>query len=422
VSGVLNQDERGGVPNNAGAVTPTNSRFVLSRATDVGYRGAVSVPHLREWLLRFDKLSLRSTLTAWPSAINAVAKKAPGRADYISLRRVSAIPPQRVLVLPMPLQNPPRTSVQNVEVAPEEAERRLDNFLSARLKSLPKTLIYRIIRTGQVRINGKRAQAGARVQQGDIVRIPPVHLEPTPGNTPPANARVQFERLVRYEDHAVIVVNKPAGLAAHGGTGVQYGLIELARAARPEVERLDLVHRLDRATSGCLLLAKGLITLRILNQQLAGHGFTKEYITLLRGTPSPAVQEVDVALDSYNRDTAERRTQADESGKAARTRFAVLTQFEHCCVVTATLETGRTHQIRAHAQYFGHPVAGDQKYGDENFNDYARALGLRRMFLHAQKIAFDLPHRITVEAPLPEDLHGVIARLSRPTSEGHYRP
>ena len=313
----------------------------------------------------------------------------------------------------MPPQPSTRTLVQNIVVTADDAERRLDNFLSAYLKRLPKSLIYRIIRTGQVRINGKRAQVAARVQCGDVIRIPPVNLEPAT-DTPSIRATVDFEGLVRYEDDLVIVVDKPPGLAAHGGTGIRYGLIELARTARPMIPRLDLVHRLDRATSGCLLLAKDPATLRGLNRQLAERGFRKEYVTLLRGTPNPQEQNIEAALDSYNRDAIERRTEPDTSGKAAHTHFAVATQFDHCCLVRATIETGRTHQIRAHARYFGHPVAGDLKYGDPEFNEFVKTLGLRRMFLHAHKIEFDLQHRITVEALLPDDLQSVLNRLSVP--------
>lgn len=305
-----------------------------------------------------------------------------------------------------------KTPVQNLIVASDDAERRLDNYLSSRFKQLPKTLIYRIIRTGQVRINGKRAEAGSRVHSGDIVRIPPLELASDIATAPPLGATVSFEAMVCYEDSAVIVVNKPAGLAAHGGTGIRYSLIDLARAARPRATRLDLVHRLDRATSGCLLLAKDPATLRHLNAQISAGAFSKHYQTLLRGRLQPPTCEVDIPLNSDIRTATERHTTPDSAGKAARTRFTVARQFDNCCLVDVIIDTGRTHQIRAHAGYLGHPIAGDSKYGDAAFNDYAKQLGLRRMFLHSRRIEFALTRRITVDAPLPPELAALIGRLA----------
>lgn len=312
----------------------------------------------------------------------------------------------------MDSQHLTKTPVQNLIVASDDAERRLDNYLATQFKQLPKTLIYRIIRTGQVRINGKRVAAGARVRVGDSVRIPPLALASEIPSTPPVGATASFDAMVCYEDRAVIVVNKPAGLAAHGGTGIRYGLIDLARAARPLAPRLDLVHRLDRVTSGCLLLAKDPATLRQLNLQIAAGEFSKQYQALLHGRLQPPACEVDIPLNSDNRTAAERRTTPDSAGKSARTRFILARQFDDCCLVDVIIDTGRTHQIRAHAGYLGHPVAGDRKYGDAAFNDYAKQLGLRRMFLHSRRIEFELTQRITVEAPLPPELSAMLERLS----------
>jgi 23S rRNA pseudouridine955/2504/2580 synthase len=327
---------------------------------------------------------------------------------YLSLGNSST----QNMTLPVTLTESTRTSVRNTTIAAENAGRRLDNFLSAQLKSVPKSWVYRLIRTGQVRVNGKRAQAATRLAAGDLVRIPPITLDAAPSAALPPQAVTTFENMVCYEDGAVIVVNKPAGLASHAGTGIRYGLIELARAARPRASRIDLVHRLDRATSGCLLLAKDPVTLRNLNEQLAQRGFGKEYQALLSGAFARSPVIVDAPLEVNKRDMPERRTAVEAAGVEARSTFMRVEQFHRCCLVNVVIDTGRTHQIRVHAAHLGCAVAGDPKYGDDAFNTYMKSLGLRRMFLHAHRIEFALERTITVEAPLPNDLAAVLERLA----------
>lgn len=316
----------------------------------------------------------------------------------------------------------PRGSVRHVIVTAEGADRRLDNFLGSVLGDVPKTLIYRIIRTGEVRVNGGRCKPAQKLLLGDTVRVPPVRTEPASAAGVPSRQVEEFEASILFEDAQVIVVNKSAGLAVHAGSGVAYGVIDIARAARPQAARLDLVHRLDRPTSGCLLLAKDMPALRTLNAQLAAHQLRKIYLALVAGPVARRHITSDAPLDVHHRRDAERHTIATETGRAATTRFRLIRRFADCSLVEAEPETGRTHQIRVHAANLGHPLAGDEKYGRAEFNQALARLGLRRLFLHAAALEFRLTHKHRIEAPLPADLQAVLDTLKamRPESQTGY--
>ena len=308
---------------------------------------------------------------------------------------------------------------ETLTVDSDDADRRLDNFLLSRLKGLPRPLIYRMIRGGEVRVNKGRARPSRRLVAGDQVRIPPLQRTPERGAPVPDRTNVEWiEERVIYEDRDLLVLNKPSGLAVHGGSGVSYGAIELlrrARAERKERDRLELVHRLDRATSGCLLIAKRHSSLRHLHQQFREGKVRKVYSALLLGSWSGGTRTVDAPLATGSRRGGERHVRVDADGKTARTRFFPGKQFKNSVVVTANLETGRTHQIRVHAAHIGHPIAGDARYG-LNPDPVAEIFGLRRLFLHALAVSFESPGAggITrVECPLDDELQAVLARLEK---------
>lgn len=307
------------------------------------------------------------------------------------------------------------SAVRTITVEDEEADRRLDNFLIARLKGVPRTHVYRIIRSGQVRVNSRRAGPHQRLVTGDRVRIPPVRTAPgTAGRTVPQRSAGWIEERVLYEDPELLVLDKPAGLAVHGGSGVSLGAIEVVRAARPDARSLGLVHRLDRDTSGCLLLAKKQSSLRRLQAQFREGTVEKVYLALLVGKLGPAEREVNAPLLTAERRGGERHVRVDPSGKPALSRFSVEQRLPGATLVRVTLVTGRTHQIRVHGAHIGFPLAGDERYGVAPDPIVAR-WGLKRIFLHAASIAFDSPRDervIRVESPLPEDLAVVLRRMA----------
>ena len=289
---------------------------------------------------------------------------------------------------------------------------RIDNFLTGQLKGVPKSLVYRLLRTGQVRINGKRAKPDARVSGGDTVRIPPVRTA-VAGESGPA-PRAMIERVVQsiiFEDRDFLVLDKPAGIAAHGGSGVAFGAIELLRAARPD-ETLELAHRLDRDTSGVLVLARRRAALTALQELIREGHITKQYLALLHGHPKRARFDVNVPLRKFDLQGGERMVRVSDDGKPALTAFKVLGNYADASLAEVTLYTGRTHQIRVHAQHAGHPLAGDEKYGLREFNKAMRAFGLRRLFLHAARFEFELNGKThSFSAPLARDLADVLDRL-----------
>lgn len=305
--------------------------------------------------------------------------------------------------------------VRWVTIESDYADQRIDNFLLAQLKGVPKSLVYRILRKGEVRVNKKRAKPDYRLQAGDEVRIPPVRVaERNP--LPSANLE-QVQALndqVLYEDELIIVLNKPAGLAVHGGSGLQFGLIESLRALRPQAKHLELVHRLDRETSGCILISKRRSALRALHEQLREKTMDKRYVALVRGQWQPHVKLIAAPLQKNTLKSGERVVRVDANGKPSETRFRVLQSFAQCSLVEASPITGRTHQIRVHALHAGHPIACDEKYGDRVFDSVAHTLGLNRLFLHAHELSFQHPQSgktITVNAPLDAVLQTTLRAL-----------
>jgi 23S rRNA pseudouridine955/2504/2580 synthase len=308
-----------------------------------------------------------------------------------------------------------RTPVQHFEVGEDEAGQRLDNYVQRHLTGLPRSRIQRVIRKGEVRVNGRRAGPETRVQLHDKIRIPPVRLLPPgePGRAP-AQLSEQIGRAIVYEDDKLLVLDKPAGIAVHGGSGVSFGVIEALRSLRPE-ETLELVHRLDRDTSGCLLVARRAGPLRILHALLREDGFEKRYLALVKGPWDLGAKRIDVPLRTDTRVGGERTVRADANGKASLSEFRPVQFFgKTATLMEVILRTGRTHQIRVHAAHAGHPVAGDDKYGDAAFNSELRALGLGRMFLHASSVSFVWPQggQFSVNTPLPPELARVLDQLS----------
>jgi len=309
--------------------------------------------------------------------------------------------------------------VRHFEVEEEEAGQRLDKYLARRLSDVPRTRIFRIIRRGEVRVNGRRAGPEARLSAHDKVRIPPLweQAEAGPGRVhrgPPAAMVETLGRAIVQETDRLLVLDKPAGIAVHGGSGISFGVIEALRALKPG-EPLELVHRLDRDTSGCLLVARDAATLRTLHALLRDGECDKRYLVLLRGKWDLGQKRIDVPLRTDTRVGGERTVRADASGKPSVSEFRPVQFFgKLATLMEVSLHTGRTHQIRVHATYAGHPVAGDDKYGDATFNARMRELGLTRMFLHAHSMSFEWPNAggpFSASAPLPQELATVLDRL-----------
>ncbi len=299
---------------------------------------------------------------------------------------------------------PPTSGVQLLEVAPDLAGQRIDNFLRTQLKGVPKTLIYRILRKGEVRVNKGRIKPEYKLQAGDIVRVPPLRLAERDEPEPLAQGLLErLEAAIVYEDKALIVLNKPAGIAVHGGSGLNYGVIEAFRQMRPDAKDIELVHRLDRDTSGLLMIAKKRSMLRHLHEALRGDGVDKRYMALVRGNWPTAKKRVSAPLLKNTLRSGERMVEVNDEGKDALTVFKVLRRFgEFATLIEASPITGRTHQIRVHALHAGHAIAGDSKYGDEDFTREIRELGGKRLFLHAYALRITLPdgEALSLEAPV----------------------
>ena len=302
--------------------------------------------------------------------------------------------------------------VQRVRIPDDREGQRLDNFLLGMLKGAPKSLIYRICRTGEVRVNGRRARPDQRLVAGDEVRVPPVRLPESADATAPADAQLErIESCILHEDRDFLVIDKPAGVASHGGSGVSFGAIELMRAARPR-DTLELAHRLDRDTSGVLVLTRRRSALTALQAAIREGRVEKRYLALIEGALPKKRLVVDAPLRKSVLQGGERMVRVAADGKASRSRFAEIERFDGASLVEVALDTGRTHQIRVHAQHIAHPLAGDEKYGDRDFNRRMRAFGLRRLFLHAARFEFDLgDRRHAFSAPLAPDLAAVIDAL-----------
>jgi 23S rRNA pseudouridine955/2504/2580 synthase len=312
--------------------------------------------------------------------------------------------------------------VQMLTVDPESAGQRLDNFLLRHLKGAPKTLVYRIIRSGEVRINKGRASADTRVQDGDIVRVPPLRLSEPKNDTLTAPAR---DFPVLFEDDNLLAIDKPAGVAVHGGSGVSFGVIEQLRQARPSARMLELVHRLDRETSGVLLVAKKRSALKNLQDQFRERETGKTYLALVQGQWPSNRKVIDLPLEKFilskGEAEGERRVRVvakdDPNGMRAITLVKVARLVGSCTLLEVTIKTGRTHQIRVHLASLGHPIVGDDKYGDFEYNRALQKQGLKRMFLHAWRLQFRHPasgENVRLESALPPELQQFVQMLQPP--------
>jgi 23S rRNA pseudouridine955/2504/2580 synthase len=314
---------------------------------------------------------------------------------------------------------PPRAGVQYVEAGDGDAGQRLDNFLMRTLKGVPRTHVYRLLRKGEVRVNSKRAKPDQRVEAGDRIRLPPIRrpevgAEGTTRPPSPSLLKLITEAIV-YEDDDLLVLNKPAGVAVHGGSGMAHGVIEVLRAARPDARELDLVHRLDRETSGCLIVAKRRAALRDLHAQLREGRTEKRYLALVCGKWDLGQKRIELPLATGERRSGERHVAVRTHGQMAVSTFRPVQFFGTVAsLMEVEIGTGKTHQIRVHAAYARHPVAGDDKYGDRERNEVLKGYGLNRMFLHAASIGVDRPgthEPLHVSAPLSAELHAVLDAL-----------
>ena len=306
----------------------------------------------------------------------------------------------------------PRTQVRKIRIDAEHAGQRIDNFLRRELPGLPKGRLYRILRRGEVRVNGGRVRAEYKLVEGDEVRVPPARIR-APGAPPDAGRAERLAGRILFEDRRLLVIDKPAGLAVHGGSGIDHGVIELLRAARPELGDLALVHRIDRETSGCLVLAKRRSVLRELHARFRDGEVEKNYLALAAGDWQLGEQRLDAPLLVTHRQGGERHVVVSDGGKPAATRVSLSRSFGRYSLLLCRPETGRTHQVRVHLAHAGFPIAGDERYGDAEVNRDAAALGLGRLFLHAQSIAFpeDSGNELHFTAPLADDLDAVLQRL-----------
>ncbi len=311
-------------------------------------------------------------------------------------------------------QNSDKPKVKLIEISEENSGQRLDNFLITQLKGVPKTRIYRIIRKGEVRVNKGRIDNRYRLKEGDVVRIPPVRvairnddivLQPT--------LKYSLENGIIYEDDVLVVLNKPSGFAVHGGSGISSGVIEGLRAIRPEARFLELAHRIDKATSGCLLVAKKRSALKILHDLFRDNRVKKTYIALLAGQWEKKKMLVTAPLLRSTGKGGERMVKVNQMGKFAETSFRRIQQYKGMTLVEASPKTGRTHQIRVHAAWLGHPIVGDERYGVAETNIELKGKGFKRLFLHAEQLKFAHPvtnEMMNFKAPLPEELQSLLKK------------
>src|SRR5207244_3795770 len=296
-----------------------------------------------------------------------------------------------------------------LEVGEESAAQRIDNFLLRRLKGVPKSHVYRVLRSGEVRVNSARVKPDYRLKPGDRIRLPPVRVSERKALIPQP-----LEFPVVYEDAALLVIDKPAGVAVHGGSGLSYGVIESLRAARPQTKVLELAHRLDRDTSGLLIICKKRSALVEVHRQLRDGEVEKIYAAVVKGSPAQQAFDISEPLHKYVSGAGERRVSVREGGMSALTKVKVIKKAEDFSLLEVRLLTGRTHQIRVHLAHAGHPVLGDDKYGDFELNRRLAKQGVRRLFLHAGRVAFAHPvtgERLRLEEPLPADMAALAERL-----------
>ena len=303
------------------------------------------------------------------------------------------------------------SAVSLVEVTQDRDGQRLDNFLTPRLKGVPRSVIYRIIRTGQVRVNGGRAKPATRLETGDIVRVPPASVrESKTGDIPPAVLQL-LNQSICYESHGIMVINKPAGMAVHGGSGLAWGVVDAVRKMRPGM-KVDLVHRLDRETSGCLLLALDGDALRALNKQITNDQVEKRYLCLMDGKLEQGLVQVNEPIGQFER-AGQKFMRVDPQGKPAHTTFRLLQNYAGYSFAEAQLHTGRTHQIRVHAAHLGASLAADKRYSPAARQKFWKAQGLKRMFLHAHQVQFftgDGEQQL-VSSQLPGELRSLLEKL-----------
>ncbi len=319
---------------------------------------------------------------------------------------------------PFMSQNP-ASAVHEVTVGDESSGQRIDNFLLKYLKGVPKSRIYRILRKGEVRVNKGRIKPDYRLQNGDTVRIPPIRVsEKVPPPAPGARVQKLLEQSVLYEDKGLLILNKPSGMAVHGGSGISFGVIEALRALRPDDHFLELAHRLDRETSGCLVIAKKRSTLRAFQELLRSGGLEKYYLALVKGCWKGGRRGIDAPLRKNTLRSGERIVTVEDDGKPSLSIFEPDAIYSDSSLMRVKLVTGRTHQVRVHAKHSGHPIAGDDKYGDSAFNRLMTERGLHRLFLHACELRFTLPDSATihVEAPLDDELQQLLSNLENEPS------
>ena len=315
-----------------------------------------------------------------------------------------------------------KNSVTQAIISEDEQGQRLDNFLLKVCKGVPKSHVYRIVRSGEIRVNSKRVDVSYRLQIGDVLRIPPIRIAQRVEEDIVAGAEFNAELPILYEDDALLAIDKPAGIAVHGGSGVSFGVIEALRRQRPQARFLELAHRLDRETSGLLLVGKKRSALIALHDMFrrggmgeSDKGADKRYLLLVKGRWMDPVRNVKLPLLKYLIESGERRVRVSEEGKSSHTVFRLVARWQQFSLLEAELKSGRTHQIRVHCAHLGYPIAGDEKYGDFALNKALPKEGLKRMFLHAWKMQFPHPisgEAMTLEAPVPEVLQAFIKKLS----------
>ena len=310
----------------------------------------------------------------------------------------------------------PKSPLTLRTVTADEAGQRIDNFLMRHFKTVPRSRVYRLLRKGEVRVNRKRVEAEYRIQEGDELRLPPVRIDAGDEPGRPSSSLLELiEKAVIFQDKQLLVIDKPAGVAVHGGSGMSFGVIEALRASRPR-ETLELVHRLDRDTSGCLAIARDRATLTALHALIRSGGMHKTYLALVAGSWQLGTKRIDAPLATDNRQHGERHVRVAAAGKDSVSIFKPVQFFGSLAtLMEVDIPTGRTHQIRVHASFAGHPLLGDDKYGDRDRNAELKRHGLKRMFLHAQSVAFEWPGSgvpFHASAPLPSELAAVLDAIT----------
>ena len=297
--------------------------------------------------------------------------------------------------------------VKNIKIDLESKGMRLDNYLISLLKGIPKSKIYSIIRKGEVRLNSKRIKPRHKIQEGDIVRIPPLKIIENETVKPSSNIVEIIKEKIIFEDKSILVINKPVGIASHGGSGISLGLIEIVRQIIPSYENVQLVHRLDKDTSGCIVLTKKKSVLREMHNELRNHSVEKKYVAITKGHWQQNSIDVNLNLLKLKNKSGEQKVKVSNEGKESITKFKVIKQNKNFSQINCTLLTGKTHQIRVHCQYLEHPIMGDRKYGDKDFNKLAKKIGITRMMLHASSINFKRM-KFSIDSQIPEEFLSIM--------------